>query len=99
MELTTVLELGEQAAHLIPVMVEQEVALLAGIIESGVAQGLFSVAEPRLLAEGLVELMSSVGDSLLTKDLDGHRERALEACFTVFIRGLSASKVPQTPSR
>lgn len=93
-ELATLVEIGEQARHLIPGMVEEETSILAGVIEKGIADGMYSVPDPRQVARGLVELMYCVGIDTLTKAPEAQRQRALEACFEVWLRGLSASLPP-----
>ncbi|WP_342373741.1 TetR/AcrR family transcriptional regulator [Myxococcus stipitatus] len=93
-ELATLVEIGEQAKSLIPAMVEDETEILTGVLEKGIAAGEYSVAEPRQVARGLVELMYCVGIDSNTKAPEAQRQQALEACFEVWLRGLSVSRRP-----
>lgn len=90
MELATLFELGTQALHLVPQMQEADAAVLARILEEGVAQGVFAVASPQQAARGLVELITPLATRLMSQEPEVRTQQALDACFEVFIRGLVA---------
>ncbi|AGC45309.1 TetR family transcriptional regulator [Myxococcus stipitatus DSM 14675] len=94
-ELATLVEIGEQAKQLIPGMVVEETDILTAVLEKGIAAGEFSVAEPRQVARGLVELMYCVGIESTTREPEAQRQRALEACFEVWLQGLSVARSPK----
>ncbi|AKF85222.1 transcriptional regulator, TetR family [Myxococcus fulvus] len=93
-EMATVLELGEAAAHMIPQMVDEETSVLAAIIEHGVIQGVFHAGNSRQVARGLVELIMVLGPWMLTSEPDEQSQKALDASFEVFIRGLTVPPLP-----
>ncbi len=90
MELSTLFELGTQVSHLIPQMMADETAVLARILEEGVTQGVFTVADPKQVARGFAQLVGQLAPKLITEGLDEQLQQALDACFDVFIRGLTA---------
>ncbi|MFY1828468.1 TetR/AcrR family transcriptional regulator [Myxococcus fulvus] len=93
-EMATLLELGEAAAHLIPKMVDDETGVLAAIIENGVIQGAFQVSDSRQVARGLVELIMVLGPWMMTSEPDEQSQKALDSTFEVFIRGLTVPPLP-----
>ncbi|MFP2957241.1 TetR/AcrR family transcriptional regulator [Myxococcus sp. 1LA] len=97
-ELNTLYELGAQAANYVPRMREAEAGLLARVIEEGVAKGAFTVAQPRQVAQGLVEILMMLPVRTMTLKPDTPDDQALLGCFEVFIRGLSASAVNDVPN-
>ncbi|RKI50319.1 TetR/AcrR family transcriptional regulator [Corallococcus sp. AB004] len=87
-ELSTIFELGLQAAHLVPRMMESDAAVLAGILEEGVEQGVFTVPEPRFAARGFVALLMQFAVKLMPEGADVALMQSVERCFDIFIRGL-----------
>lgn len=87
-ELSTIFELGLQAAHLVPRMLEADAAVLASILEDGVEQRVFTVAEPRSVARGFVALLSQITVKLMPREAEAALMEAVERCFDIFIRGL-----------
>ena len=88
-QLETLFELGTQAKRLLPEIMEKEAALVARILTEGNVQGVFAVAEPQLVATGLVETLMSLTAKLMTQDSSALGKTALQAYFDVFIRGLA----------
>ncbi|NOK16704.1 TetR/AcrR family transcriptional regulator [Corallococcus carmarthensis] len=95
-ELSTLLELGVQAAQFIPRMVEDDVAVLAHILEEGVAQGTFSVPEPQHVARGLVTLIMQLAVKLMPEEQEPALKQSVDSFFEVFIRGLLAPPRPSS---
>ncbi|WP_164006964.1 TetR/AcrR family transcriptional regulator [Pyxidicoccus trucidator] len=95
-EMVTLFELGTQAVHLVPEMMEADAAVLVRVLEAGVAQGVFAVAAPQLVARGFLELLMTLAPRLMTQEPDVQVKQALDSCFEVFIRGLAS---PPAPSR
>ncbi|WP_224372856.1 TetR/AcrR family transcriptional regulator [Hyalangium versicolor] len=93
----TIFDLGTQALHLVPEMQEKDAAVLARILAEGNAQGVFAVAEPHLVAAGLVETLSGSVIKLMTQGLSPPHRAALDAYFEIFIRGLSPPREAPHP--
>ncbi|AFE10776.1 TetR family transcriptional regulator [Corallococcus coralloides DSM 2259] len=88
LELSTIFELGLQAAHLLPKMLENDAAVLARILEEGVEQGVFTVAEPRSVARGFVSLLSQLTIKFMPDGTGAALMESVDRCFDIFIRGL-----------
>lgn len=97
LEMATLFELGTQVMHLVPQMQEADAAILARVIEGGVAQGAFSVSDPQLTARGFVELIMMLVPRLMTQETSPLTLQSLDAAFEVFIRGLSAPPASKSP--
>ncbi|MCP3098246.1 TetR/AcrR family transcriptional regulator [Myxococcus sp. K15C18031901] len=98
-ELSHLFDLGVQAMKakdLVPRMRAAETAVLEGIIEEGVAQGVFMTASPALTAQGLQELISVPTLRMMVEEPDARFHQSLETCFDLFIRGLKARPPPTT---
>ncbi|MCP3065551.1 TetR/AcrR family transcriptional regulator [Myxococcus sp. K38C18041901] len=93
-EMATLLELGEAAAHMIPKMMDDETSVLAALIENGVIQGAFHLNNSREVARGMVELITCLGPWMMTSEPDEQSQKALDASFEVFIRGLTVPPLP-----
>ncbi|WP_426752641.1 TetR/AcrR family transcriptional regulator [Myxococcus sp. Y35] len=94
-EMSTLFELGTQAANYLPRMREAEARILARVIEEGVAQGTFAVGQPFQVALGFVELLTMLAFRTMTQLPDAPDPQALNCCFEVFIRGLLAPPGPK----
>ncbi|WP_375757273.1 TetR/AcrR family transcriptional regulator [Corallococcus exercitus] len=94
MELSTLFDLGVQAARFIPRMMEANVEVLAGILEDGVAQGAFTVPEPRHVARGLEMLLMQMTLRLMPEEPDAALTQAVDSVFEVFVRGLLKQRPP-----
>lgn len=98
-EMATLFELGSQVQHLVPEMKEADAAILARVLDDGVAQGAFTVSAPQQAALGFVELIMMLAPRLMTQETSPLTLQSLDAAFEVFIRGLSApprAKPPMT---
>jgi len=96
-ELSHLFDLGVQAMKskdLVPRMRAAETAVLEGIIEAGVARGVFTTASPALTAQGLQELISVPTLRMMVEEPDTRFHQALESCFDLFIRGLKTRPTP-----
>ncbi|MCE9669052.1 TetR/AcrR family transcriptional regulator [Myxococcus stipitatus] len=96
-ELSHLFDLGVQAMKskdLVPRMRAAEIAVLEGIIEAGVAQGVFMTASPALTAQGLQELVSMPTLRVMVEEPDARFLQGLETCFDLFIRGLKTRPAP-----
>ncbi|RKH31487.1 TetR/AcrR family transcriptional regulator [Corallococcus sp. CA031C] len=97
-EMSTLFELGTQVTHLVPQMLEMDAAVLAHVLDEGVAQGVFAVASSQQVARGFVELLMLLAPRMMTQEPDARVTEALDASFEVFIRGLAAPPVPPRPT-
>lgn len=88
-QMETLFELGTQAMRLLPEIQEKEAGLVARILTEGNEQGVFAVAEPRLVATGLVETLMSLTAKRMTQESTVPGTAALQAYFDVFLRGLA----------
>ncbi|NPC68309.1 TetR/AcrR family transcriptional regulator [Corallococcus exiguus] len=87
-ELSTLFELGLQAAQFIPRMLEDDAAVLARILEEGVEQGAFTVAGPHHVARGLVMMLMQLTVKMMPDEPDAELKQSVDSFFEVFVRGL-----------
>jgi AcrR family transcriptional regulator len=86
----TLIELGAQATRLVPEVQKRDAAFLERILTQGVAEGVFSVDDPKAVALGAVEALMGLASKRMSVGPMPKHQPAVEAFFEVFLRGLLA---------